>query len=114
MNNCDCAKSVARDECERPRTIEEYYIKEEVVQPSATTMQMGHVKAREVNIEQLDFGYSVRVGCQRFAIQDLDVLVTLLGSYMRDPEGFETMWREGNLVIGGGDKKYAWVKKNKK
>jgi len=74
--------------------------KEDSYQPSATTAQMGHEKARTVGIDQLDFGYIVRVGCQSFAIQSIDVVIEMLNEYLHTPSAVEAKWRAGELKIG--------------
>ena len=64
---------------------------------SATTAVYGHEKAREVSIEQLDYGYRVRVGCQVFALQELNTVLSLLAEYLKSPDEVETKWRNGEL-----------------
>ena len=64
---------------------------------AATESIMGHAKARAIWVKQLDFGYTVEVGCQTFAIQDLDNLIRLVSSYLKNPEELEQAWREGTL-----------------
>lgn len=57
----------------------------------------GHPKAREVSVEQLDYGYCVRVGCQIFAIESLDKVLTMLTTYLHEPDKLEQSWRDGTL-----------------
>lgn len=65
--------------------------------PSATEAVMGHEKAREISIEQLDYGYKVRVGCQVFALQELSTVLSLLAEYLKSPSEVESKWRKGEL-----------------
>lgn len=65
--------------------------------PSTTTMVMGHEKARDIRIEQLDFGYIVKVGCQSFALPNLESMLKLLTQYLYFPKEVEDQWRKGTL-----------------
>lgn len=49
-------------------------------------------KAYSINIEQLDFGYIVRVGCQTFAVESASKVITNLEAYLNDPKGIEKQW----------------------
>ena len=90
-NNGDCCEErVSRLECDRDCAKKE-------APPSATEAVMGHEKAREVSIEQLDYGYRVRVGCQVFALQELNTVLSLLAEYLKSPGDVETKWRKGEL-----------------
>lgn len=53
--------------------------------------------ARPIQIEQLNHGYIVVVGCQRFAIENKDALLHRLGSYLSDPGKVEDEWQSGKL-----------------
>lgn len=53
--------------------------------------------ARLIQIEQLNHGYVVVVGCQRFAIENKDALLHRLGSYLSDPGKVEEEWQSGKL-----------------
>ena len=55
-------------------------------------------KIREVKIEQLNHGYLVRVGCQRFAIETSEKLLSLLSDYMKFPADTEKAWFDGKLL----------------
>jgi len=55
-------------------------------------------KAKRITIEQLDFGYTVTVGCQKFAIESSDKLVLNLAEYLKDPNGVERKWFEGKVL----------------
>lgn len=47
-----------------------------------------------VKIRQLDFGYVVEVGCQTFAIESKDAILTALAKYMENPREVEKNWYE--------------------
>jgi hypothetical protein len=51
-------------------------------------------KARSITIEQMDFGYIVRVGCQTFAIESASKVVTNLIEYLQDPGKVEMEWNK--------------------
>lgn len=55
-------------------------------------------RAREINIQPMDFGYVVRIGCQSFAIESVDKLISNLNEYLKDPNGIEKSWFSGNLL----------------
>jgi hypothetical protein len=95
--NCDCVRDcepcvdASREVCEQPLTPKDSY------QPSVTARQMGHVKARDVRIEQQDLGYIVRVGCQTFCFENLDTVLKLVGEYLWSPDDMEKKWRDGTI-----------------
>lgn len=49
-------------------------------------------KARQITIEQMDYGYIVRVGCQTFAIESYGKVINNLIDYLKDPEATEMNW----------------------
>lgn len=49
-----------------------------------------------INIEPLNRGFVVRVGCQSFAVSSKQELIKLFAAYILDPEKVETDW-----MIGG-------------
>lgn len=49
-------------------------------------------KMRGVNIEQLNYGYIVTVGCHKFAIEKWQKVVETLALYMSDPAEAEKQW----------------------
>jgi len=51
-----------------------------------------------IQIESLNFGYIVRVGCQSFAIESADKLVTALAAYLAEPEKVQRMWFDGSFL----------------
>jgi hypothetical protein len=52
---------------------------------------------RSINIEPLNRGYVVRVGCQSFAIGTKRLLIDKLTQYLSDPQGTEDKWNKGEL-----------------
>lgn len=54
---------------------------------------------KPIEIESLNFGYIVRVGCHRFAIQDANTLVLALSEYLGDPAGTEEKWFKGEFML---------------
>jgi hypothetical protein len=55
-------------------------------------------KARFIEIESLDFGYVVRVGCQKFAVESIDKLTDSLKEYLQDPNSVERKWFKGEFL----------------
>lgn len=49
-----------------------------------------------INIEPLNRGFVVRVGCQSFAVSSKQELIKLFAAYIENPEKVETNW-----MIGG-------------
>ena len=62
-------------------------------QPLAAATQ-----AREINIRPLNHGYVVNIGCQTFAIESVDKLVSNLEKYLNSPIETEKEWFSGNLL----------------
>lgn len=56
-------------------------------------------KIRQVNIQQLDHGYMVTVGCQQFAIETPEKILSNLKTYFKEPAKTEKAWLEGNLKL---------------
>lgn len=56
-------------------------------------------KIRDVRIEQLNYGYIVRVGCHSFAIETKEKLINLLSEYMGSPEITEKNWFNGSFLV---------------
>jgi hypothetical protein len=52
---------------------------------------------RDVQISQLDRGYIVVIGCQRFAIENASTLIAKLSEYILNPTATEIKWSEGKL-----------------
>ncbi len=51
----------------------------------------------EIYINTLDMGYTVRVGCQTVAIQDVETLIAKLSEYLRNPA--ETQQKYNNKTL---------------
>lgn len=49
---------------------------------------------RDIQIIQLDHGYVVSVGCQRFAIESSTQLIVKLQEYILNPAATEQKWNE--------------------
>jgi hypothetical protein len=54
-------------------------------------------KIRQINIEELNRGYIVKVGCHNFAISTKDELTRLLVKYINEPIKTEKLWFDGKL-----------------
>jgi hypothetical protein len=54
-------------------------------------------KIRPIQIDQLNRGYVVRVGCHSFAIADAPELIAYLTTYISDPNKTEKNWFAGKL-----------------
>ena len=50
---------------------------------------------RPIHIEQLDYGYVGRIGCQTMAISDKDVVIQMVTDYLNNPSRTETRWLAG-------------------
>ena len=62
-------------------------------QPLAAASQ-----AREINIRPLNHGYVVNIGCQTFAIESIEKLISNLEKYLNSPIETEKKWFSGNLL----------------
>ncbi len=67
---------------------------EEVAMP---TPDRGSNKIRQINIEEVNRGFIVRVGCHTFAISTKAELTTKLTEYINEPDKTEQKWYAGNL-----------------
>ena len=54
---------------------------------------------RRVEIQPLSYGYHVTVGCQHFAIEDVDVLLKNLEAYLKNPVTFEKEWMDKKKLL---------------
>lgn len=52
---------------------------------------------RPINIEEVNRGYIVRIGCHTFAFGTKAELTTHLVGYINEPEKTEAKWFEGKL-----------------
>ena len=55
-------------------------------------------KIRTINIEQLDYGYVVQVGCQRFAVETHKKVINALNEYMANPDETQRKWFAGEKI----------------
>ena len=55
-------------------------------------------QAREINIRPLNYGYVVNIGCQMFAIESVEKLISNLEKYLNSPNESEKEWFSGNLL----------------
>lgn len=51
-----------------------------------------------ITIEPLDYGYKVRVGCQTFAIESTETLVSKLNKYFENPQKMVQEWNKTNKI----------------
>lgn len=56
-------------------------------------------KIREINIQEVNRGYIVRVGCHTFAISTKEELMPKLEQYINSPEDTERKWNDGSLFL---------------
>lgn len=52
----------------------------------------------EINIQSLNYGYLVRVGCQTFAIETTEKLIQAFSAYVRNPEHIQKQWFAGKFL----------------
>ena len=57
----------------------------------------GGNKIRQINIEEVNRGFIVRVGCHTFAISIKAELITKLTEYINEPDKTEKKWYNGDL-----------------
>lgn len=80
---CDCQEASQERTCAEP----------EGVIPAT-----GLIPKHHINIESLNRGFIVRVGCQSFAVSSKQELIKLFTAYILDPVKVETNWmKEGKL-----------------
>ena len=65
---------------------------------NAQTPEGQSAQAREINIRPLNYGYVVNIGCQTFAIESVEKLVSNLEKYLNSPNETEKEWFSGNLL----------------
>lgn len=73
--------------CQQPMT--------NVTEPCCENEVVVQSKVRPISIEQLDYGYIVRVGCQNFAFETKHKLIDKLTEYLEDPKLVEKQWFSG-------------------
>lgn len=79
------------DQCNQASTLRESY-----PQPTEPCRPAEN-KIRAINIEEVNRGYIVRVGCHTFAISTKAELTTKLIEYINNPEETEKKWYSNNL-----------------
>ena len=52
----------------------------------------------QIFINPLDYGYMIEVGCQRFAIENVETLITKVSAYLRNPQEVITQWNESKTL----------------
>lgn len=55
-------------------------------------------KLKEIKITAMDAGYIVNVGCQTFAIESKQSLITKLSAYINDPDNVEKAWMQDHKL----------------
>lgn len=63
----------------------------------AAPTPMAENKIRQINIEEVNRGYIVRVGCHTFAISTKAELTAKLTEYINEPAKTEKKWYSGDL-----------------
>lgn len=51
-----------------------------------------------IEINTLNHGYVISVGCQTFAIEERERLISLLAAYLRNPGEVQRDWTENKLL----------------
>jgi hypothetical protein len=57
-----------------------------------------HNQIRDIEISQLNYGYIVKIGCHKFAIEKPKTLVDKLLEYLNNPSETEDKWFKGELL----------------
>ena len=70
---------------------------ERCVNEAAIPTPQGENKIRQINIEEVNRGFIVRVGCHTFAISTKAELTTKLTEYINEPAKTEKKWYAGDL-----------------
>ena len=53
----------------------------------------------KIFIESVDYGYIVKVGCQRFAVETSEKLIKNLEAYLKNPTATERQWFKEKKLI---------------
>lgn len=56
-------------------------------------------KYRSFNVEVVNNGFIVTIGCQKLVFKELDALAIELKNYWDDPEGVEKHYMENSIVV---------------
>ena len=89
MNESECCAKESRPE---PCDIERSY--GEVCAPDTPDRN----RARPICIEELDYGYLVKVGCQTVVIEKTEKLIKVLSQYLTDPQATEKLYHMRKLL----------------
>ncbi len=76
-----------------------YSTETEPVQTQDRTVPMF---SHSINIQPLNRGFLVNVGCQSIAFESHEKMLKYLSEYLSDPRGFEVMYRTGEVLLNGG------------
>ncbi len=55
-------------------------------------------QARRVEINQVNYGYVVSVGCQTLVFENMDTLIDKLTAYLKDPNAVEKKWMTEGIL----------------
>lgn len=73
------------------------YDRPEYASNEVATQEKGNNKIRPINIEELDRGFIVSVGCHRFAISSKEEMIEKLLQYINEPQATEVKWYKNEL-----------------
>jgi len=65
----------------------------------APTRDANYNKMKPINIQQMDYGFIVTVGCQTLAIENKTQLISKFIEYVNAPAETETKHLEGKLFV---------------
>lgn len=68
-------------------------------EPMMASEYPARYKAREINIQPMNYGFVIRVGCQSFVFETAEKMIKNLDAYLADPEGVEKAWMTRTLVL---------------
>lgn len=68
----------------------------DVIDPSAG--YKGKSKIRNIQIKGLDYGFTVQIGCQNFAVETPEKVCSKLLEYMKNPNSIERDWFNGKFL----------------
>lgn len=89
-----CANTIQGENYAYTRTIETT-----IPSPQVNVAPPPYPNGRQINIEPINFGYIVKVGCQNFAIETKEKLTKFLAIYLADPTGTEEKWFKKELDL---------------
>ena len=68
-------------------------------EPEALPQTIEADRIKHISIIQLDYGYEVKVGCQRLAIEKPETLIAALRKYLKNPAKVEKAWLAGEFEV---------------